>query len=150
MFKIKNMTKVRQIIFLFAIFSVVASCGKNHRYTKRLDGYWRLTKMVKNGENIDLAKLKIELEITLSYPNTGTSFANYLETKTNDDNSVTENNLDVEIVVSNKGKTMTFDYEYGTLDEFIEVYDVVDMSRNKLELKFLSEEYYYTFEKLKL
>ncbi len=45
---------------------------------------------------------------------------------------------------------MTFDYEYGTLNEFFEVYDIIDFSRNKFEIKFVGEENYYTFEKLKL
>lgn len=144
------MSKFRIIILLITVFTLLNSCGKDRRYTKHLDGVWRLTKMVKNGEEVNVSKLKIELETTLSYPNIGETFANYYEKETLADNTVNEENYDVQITISNKGKTMTFDYEYGTLSEFIEVYDIIDFSRNKFEIKFVGEENYYTFEKLKL
>ena len=140
--KIKAMKKTILFFLLLALAST--SCDKNYRGITKLSGNWYLKSINRNGVSEDMNILKIKLKST--YDVGDSWFGYYYE-----DNVVnglpTSIKYDLQIEISNKGKTATFFYNYGSINGWSEVYDILKLKKNALELKSVGEENYYVFER---
>lgn len=89
--------------------------------------------------------LKIKLKST--YDVGDSWFGYYYEDNVTSSGLPVNIKYDLQIEISNKGKTATFFYNYGSINGWSEVYDILKLKKNALELKAVGEENYYVFER---
>ncbi len=137
---------MKKSIFFFLLFVLpITSCDKNYRGINKLSGNWYLKSIDRNGVSEDMNILKIKLKST--YDVGDSWFGYYYEENIASNGSPTDVKYDLQIEISNKGKTATFFYNYGSINGWTEVYDILKLKKNTLELKSVGEENYYVFER---
>jgi hypothetical protein len=135
----------KNFLFFAWIIFLLSACNKDYKAVKKMSGNWKLTSLIRDGVAEDLNILKITIEST--YDVGDSWFGYYIEKNVYSDGTPYTYNEDLHIEFSNKGKTATFNYKYGSITGWSEVYDVVKLKKNYMELKFVGEENYYVFER---
>ncbi len=134
----------KSIFFLLLVVLATTSCDKNYRGINKLSGNWYLKSIDRNGVSEDMNILKIKLKSTYDV---GDSWFGYYYEDNVVNGSPTSIKYDLQIEISNKGKIATFFYNYGSINGWTEVYDILKLKKNALELKAVGEENYYVFER---
>jgi hypothetical protein len=135
----------RNYILFIALLVFTFACNKDYKAVKKISGNWKLTSLIRDGVSEDLNILKITIES--NYDVGDSWFGYYIEKNVSSSGTPYTYNEDLHIEFSNKGKTATFNYKYGSITGWSEVYDVVKLKKNYMELKFVGEENYYVFER---
>jgi hypothetical protein len=135
----------KTILFFLLLALASTSCDKNYRGINKLSGNWYLKSIERNGVSEDMNILKIKLKST--YDVGDSWFGYYYEDNVTSSGLPVNIKYDLQIEISNKGKTATFFYNYGSINGWSEVYDILKLKKNALELKAVGEENYYVFER---
>jgi hypothetical protein len=134
----------RSYLIFTLFFLILSSCDKNYRAVRKISGNWKLTSAVRDGVAEDMNILKVKLVST--YEVGDSWFGYYKEDNVTESGDPYYNSHDLQIEFSNKGKTATFNFRYGSISGWAEVYDVIKIKKDRMELKKVGEEDYYTFE----
>ncbi len=135
----------KTILFFLLLALASTSCDKNYRGINKLSGNWYLKSIERNGVSENMNILKIKLKST--YDVGDSWFGYYYEDNVTSSGLPVNIKYDLQIEISNKGKTATFFYNYGSINGWSEVYDILKLKKNALELKAVGEENYYVFER---
>jgi len=139
--------KLRKLlIFAPFLLLLLGSCDKDYKAVRKISGDWKLTSAIRNDVAQDLNILKIKL--TSDYDVGDSWFGKYHEENTTSTGDTYTKKEDLQIEFSEKGKTVSFHYRYGSsIYGWTEVYDVIRLKKDLMELKSLGEEHYYIFER---
>ncbi len=133
---------MKMLAILSLLFMVVA-CSKDNRYSRKLEGDWKLVKKETNGQAVDLTGLSVVLECGDCMSANIGCYGYYREKTAQPNNTSNTVVLPMETKFSDNGKTMTIDYDFGTS---IEVYEVLNITRKELKIKLKGSENVYYFE----
>jgi hypothetical protein len=122
---------------------MLVSCSKDKRNSQKLEGKWELVKKETNGQNVDITGLSIVLDCGDCIGKNLGCYGYYREKTAQPNNTSNTVVLPIETTFSDKGKTLTIDYDYGSN---IEIYEVLKLTRSKLEIKYKGTENVYYFE----
>ena len=132
-----------KMLAILSLLFVVVACSKDNRYSRKLEGDWKLVKKEVNGQNVDLTGLSVVLECGDCLSANIGCYGYYREKTAQANNTSITTVLPMETKFSNKGKTLTIDYDFGTN---IEIYEVLKISKNELKIKYKGSENVYYFE----
>ena len=125
-----------KMLAILSLLFIVVACSKDNRYSRKLEGDWKLVKKEVNGQNIDLTGLSVVWEC-------GGCYGYYREKTAQPNNTSNTVVLPMETKFSDNGKTLTVDYDYGTN---IEIYEVLKISKKELKIKYKGSENVYYLE----
>jgi hypothetical protein len=132
-----------KMLAILSMLFVLIACSKDKRNAQKLEGKWELVKKETNGQNVDITGLSIVLDCGDCIGKNFGCYGYYREKTAQPNNTSNTVVLPITTTFSDKGKTLTIDYDYGTS---IEVYEVLKISRKDLEIKFKGSENVYYFE----
>lgn len=142
-----KINKLKQTLLLSSIlFLVVSSCTKDQRYGNKLEGSWILIKKEMSNENVDITGLIIVIEFGDCIISGDNCSGIYRQKTLNADNTVTQLVLPIETQVTDRGKTLNIDYNYGAN---FETYEILELNRKSLVIQFENEGAIYSFEPVK-
>ena len=128
---------------LILAFTGLAGCNKDYSTVKELDGIWKMTSWVENGEEKDYLG---QLEIRLRFEDCGSSDYGceglYYRRATYTEDSVEISNQGFDYYVTDKGQSLKLEFEYGD----VENYSIEQLTKKKLRLISTDGVYDYTFE----
>jgi hypothetical protein len=96
-----------------------------------------------NGQNVNLTGLSVVLECGDCIGANLGCYGYYREKTAQPNNTSNTVVLPITTTFSDKGETLTIDYDYGSN---IEVYEVLKISKKELKIKFKGSENIYYFE----
>lgn len=135
----------KQVIFSILFVALLGNaCNKDYKAVKKMHGNWKITEIDRDGVKEDMNMLKIFL---ISEYEVGDSWFGEYDESNVVNGTQTNKNLDLQVEFSNKGKTATFFYNYGSINGFSETYEVKKMKKEYFILKTPGKEHYYRFEK---
>jgi len=131
------------MLAILSVLFMLVSCSKDKRNSQKLEGKWELVKKETNGQNVDITGLSIVLDCGDCIGKNLGCYGYYREKTAQPNNTSNTVVLPIETTFSDKGKTLTIDYDYGSN---IEIYEVLKLTRSKLEIKYKGTENVYYFE----
>jgi hypothetical protein len=132
-----------KMLAILSVLFMLVSCSKDKRNSQKLEGKWELVKKETNGQNVDITGLSIVLDCGDCIGKNLGCYGYYREKTAQPNNTSNTVVLPIETTFSDKGKTLTIDYDYGSN---IEIYEVLKLTRSKLEIKYKGTENVYYFE----
>lgn len=129
--------------FYFALLLLLAACSKDKVASRRLQGNWKLVKKEVSGVEQDLTGLSFVFEFGDCISANKGCRGVYRKKIPLPNNSSETEVLPIETIFSNNGQTLTIDYDYGSE---IEVYDVIELTKKKIILRFQGSENQYYFD----
>jgi hypothetical protein len=132
-----------KMLAILSLLFIVVACSKDNRYSRKLEGDWKLVKKETNGQAVDLTGLSVVLECGDCMSANIGCYGYYREKTAQPNNTSSTVVLPMETKFSDNGKTMTIDYDFGTS---IEVYEVLNITRKELKIKLKGSENVYYFE----
>lgn len=132
-----------KMLAILSVLFILVACSKDNRNSRKLEGDWKLVKKEVNGQNVDLTGLSVVLECAECIGDNIGCYGYYREKTAQPNNTSNLVVLPIETKFSNKGTTLTIDYDNGSN---LEVYDVLKISKKELKIKFSGSENVYYFE----
>jgi hypothetical protein len=129
--------------YILLLALTLLACSKDNKYSRKLEGDWKLVKKEVAGQEVSLAGISIVLEFGDCSRMNSSCRGVYREKLAQANNTSTTVVLDIETTFSNKGQVLTIDYDYG---ENLEIYDVIEMSKKELVIRFQGSENVYYFD----
>lgn len=122
----------------------LASCNKDYATVKDLDGIWKMTTWVENGEEKDYMD---QLEIRLRFEDCGSSDYGceglYYRRATYTQDSVEVSNQGFDYYVTDKGQSLKLEFEFGD----VENYSIEKLTKSQLRLLSVDGVFDFTFQK---
>jgi len=132
-----------KMLAILSLLFIVVACSKDKRNSRKLEGNWKLMKKEVNGQNVNLTGLSVVLECGDCIGANLGCYGYYREKTAQPNNTSNTVVLPITTTFSDKGETLTIDYDYGSN---IEVYEVLKISKKELKIKFKGSENIYYFE----
>lgn len=135
----KNVLEISAIFILLALIS----CNKDDAAVKDLDGIWKMTSWVENGEEkeyLEYLELRWRFE-ACPYPDIGCEGL-YYRRATYTQDSIEVSNEGFDYYVTDKGQSLKMEYEFGATEN----YTIEKLTKNKLRIVSIDGVYEYTFE----